>query len=243
MSSIDYLTPDWDAPASVHAVSTTRHGGVSKGAWQGLNLALHVEDDSADVAVNRQVLRNALNLPAEPYWLTQVHGNLVLDASRASDCVADAAFSSHPGDVCAVMTADCLPVLFCNRTGDKVAAAHAGWRGLAAGVLEASLAKFSPGDEVLAWLGPAIGPAAFEVGNDVRATFVQDQADAESAFVENRPGHWLADIYVLARLRLQRAGVDTITGGNFCTYSDPDRFYSFRRDKITGRMASLIWIQ
>jgi len=208
-----------------------------------VNLAEHVEDKPEHVVENRKLLVEALSLESSPYWLEQVHGKNVLNLDQPKGCTADAAFSDQPRKVCAVMTADCLPVLFCNQSGTQVAAAHAGWRGLASGVLEATLGKFSTPNNVMAWLGPAIGPSAFEVGAEVREAFVAAQAEAEAAFVENRPGHYLADIYQLAKLRLQRAGVVDVYGGDFCTYSDPDQFYSFRRNKISGRMASMIWLK
>ena len=242
--TIDYLTPEWPAPPGVRAVSTTRIGGISKGPWQGLNLATHVDDDPADVLANRELLKMNLALPAQPRWLTQVHGRSVCELPVASDdCEADAASTKQPGEVCVVMTADCLPVLFCDRSGSTVAAAHAGWRGLAGGVLEASLQAFDDPAEVMAWLGPAIGPESFEVGDEVREAFVSSHPRSETAFVATRPGHWLADIYALARIRLADAGVKAVYGGGLCTFLDAERFYSFRRDQITGRMASLIWIE
>jgi len=240
---IDFLQPDWPAPANVRAASTTRGGGVSEGNWQGLNLATHVGDDPGHVSANRQLLLDELGLAGLPAWLTQVHGTRVCDLPGSGDCEADAATTTTPGEVCVVMTADCLPVLFTDTRGKRVAAAHAGWRGLAAGVLEASIAAFDDPYEVMAWLGPAIGPESFEVGEEVRQAFVDRDAGAAAAFVQNRPGHWLADIYALARLRLAAAGVEAVYGGGFCTYRDAERFYSFRRDPITGRMASLIWMQ
>ena len=240
---IEYLVPQWPAPACVRAVSTTRLGGSSTGNWRGLNLALHVGDDAACVAENRRRLAAQLQLPASPGWLTQVHGTQVCELPSPGACTADAATSARPGQVCVVMTADCLPVLFSDRDGGRVAAAHAGWRGLAAGVLERSVACFEDPGRVFAWLGPAIGPEAFEVGEEVRAAFVGTDPAAAAAFQRNRRGRWQADLYTLARRRLQRAGVAEIYGGGLCTHSDAGRFYSFRRDGITGRMASLIWIQ
>ncbi|HEB58833.1 MAG TPA: peptidoglycan editing factor PgeF [Gammaproteobacteria bacterium] len=243
-----WIVPDWPAPATVRAVSTTRAGGYSRAPWDSLNLALHVGDDPAAVLRNRQHLARALDLPAEPRWLEQVHGTAVaVDGARAG--AADAAVSRHAGEVCAVMTADCLPVLFCDRRGQCVAAAHAGWRGLVAGVLEETVAAMNcePG-EILAWLGPAIGPAAFEVGDEVRAAFLaaagQDRAPEMAAFRPVSASHgerWLADLYALARARLARAGVTAIHGGGACTWHEGERFFSYRRDGTTGRMASLIW--
>ncbi len=238
------ILPDWDAPAIVRACVTTRLGGVSSMPYASLNLGAHVGDDPAAVTANRQKLMTMLALDAEPLWLNQVHGDGVVDVASAAGCDADASVSHAPGGVCVVMTADCLPVLFCSHRGDEVAAAHAGWRGLAAGVLESTLSRMlTDNPDIMAWLGPAIGPTAFEVGDEVREVFLADDPESESAFVANRPGHWLADIYRLARLRLTRAGVTRIGGGNECTYTDSRRFFSYRRDGVTGRMASLIWIQ
>lgn len=242
--SIRVLRPEWPAPPGVRAASTTRVGGLSQGDFRGLNLASHVDDDPVAVARNRALLRDTLALPGEPLWLTQVHGRVVVDAAHASEGTeADASFSSTPGAVCAVMTADCLPVLFADQRGGAVAAAHAGWRGLASGVLEATLGRFEAPSRVIAWLGPAIGPEVFEVGDEVRAAFCERQAEARHCFRSVRPGHWLADIYALARLRLVAAGVGEVYGGGRCTYSEPELFYSYRRSRRTGRMASLIWIE
>lgn len=238
----DLLVPDWPAPANVRAVQTTRRGGVSPAPWDSFNLGDHVGDDAGRVAANRAELRR--HLPAEPCWLQQVHGVHTVDAAQTANLpTADASFSHRAGTVCAVMTADCLPVLFCDRAGTVVAAAHAGWRGLQAGVLEATLAAMAvPAGEILAWLGPAIGPAAFEVGDEVRAAFVAHDPLAAAAFQPHAAGKWLADIYLLARQRLQAAGVASISGGNFCTVNAPESFFSYRRDGVTGRMASLIWL-
>jgi len=238
---MQFIKPEWPAPAGIRALATTRAGGASRPPFDSLNLGGHVGDDPAAVLRNRETLRAFL--PAEPKWLEQVHGTAVAVADSMSGPVkADAAVAFQPGTVCAVLTADCLPVLFCDRRGTRVAAAHAGWRGLAAGVLEASVAAMQcdPAD-ILAWLGPAIGPQAFEVGGEVREVFVRDLSEAHAAFVASQPGKWLADIYELARLRLARAGVRQVYGGGFCTHADAARFYSYRRDKTTGRMASLIW--
>jgi YfiH family protein len=240
---MQFIKPDWPAPGSVQALVTTRTGGVSQPPYDSFNLGDHVGDDPAAVARNRKILRTFL--PAEPKWLKQVHGTIVTHADNLDAPIkADASVALATGTVCAVLTADCLPVLFCDRKGTRVAAAHAGWRGLAAGVLEASLTALqSDPDELIAWLGPAIGPQAFEVGEEVREVFVRDLPEAATAFVPGQPGKWLADIYELAHLRLARAGVREVYGGGFCTYTDADRFYSFRRDKTTGRMASLIWLE
>jgi len=241
--TIDGLEPDWPAPSTVRAFSTLRQGGVSQGPWASLNLAQHVGDDPAAVDENRRRLGAALGLPATPGWLQQVHGTRVLDAGAADRC-GDASTTDQSGQVCVVMTADCLPVLFCNRAGTRVAAAHAGWRGLLSGVLEATIARFDDRpDDLLVWLGPAIGPGAFEVGEEVRSAYLTDDAAAERHFRAARPGHWWADLYGLARGRLHRAAVTAVSGGEHCTYSDPARFFSYRREAITGRMATLIWLQ
>lgn len=246
LNDADLIIPAWPAPANIKAMQTTRHGGVSPAPYDTLNLGMHVEDDPLNVARNRQLLNTYV--PTEPVWLNQVHGVAVVDAGHAS-CVpdADAAWSQTKRAVCAVMTADCLPVLFCNREGSVVAAAHAGWRGLCDGVIEATIAAMLvPAESLLAWLGPAIGPRAFEVGAEVRQEFISRQREAEAAFAPVDEGKWLGDIYMLARLRLMRTGVTDIYGGGvdqeFCTYTDSERFFSFRRDGRTGRMASLIWL-
>lgn len=238
----DFVFPDWPAPANVHARVTTRAGGSSTGPWQGLNLASHVGDDPAHVALNRAWLR--AQLPGEPVWLEQVHGtDCVVAESAEAGCIADASVSFEPWQICAVLTADCLPVLFCTQDGSCVGAAHAGWRGLLAGVLESTLRSMqAPAERIMAWFGPAIGPRQFEVGGEVRALFLAHDAAAASAFVAHGDkDKWLADIYALARLRLEAAGVTAIYGGDLCTVSDAECFYSYRRDGATGRMASLIW--
>lgn len=237
---MDILLPDWPAPPAVRACATTRAGGVSTGPYASLNLGDHVGDDPAAVAENRVCLRRELALPAEPLWLTQVHGTAV--AEGQGGC-ADASVAFGAGTVCTVMTADCLPLLLCDRAGTRVAAVHAGWRGLLAGVIEAAVARLgSPGAELLVWLGPAIGPDAFEVGEEVRAAFLAEDGGAVGAFRPSPAGRWLADIYALARRRLARCGVSAVYGGDLCTYHDAERFYSYRRDGVTGRMASLIWL-
>jgi len=241
--AVDGLVPDWPAPASIRAFSTLRGSGMSVGPWRGLNLADHVGDDPAAVAANRRRLRVAARLPGEPHWLEQVHGCGVIFDPKARRPRADSVVTDRPGQVCPVMTADCLPVLLCNQAGTRVAAAHAGWRGLAAGVLERTLARFSDRPEqMLAWLGPAIGPGFFEVGAEVLTACRRDDAGAQACFHANRPGHWRADLYGLARRRLNRYGVTAVYGGDWCTYADAARFFSHRRDGVTGRMATLIWI-
>ncbi len=245
MADLTLIRPDWPAPAAVRSCVTTRHGGVSRPPWDSFNLGAHVGDAPAAVAANRHRLRRIAGLPAEPAWLDQTHGAEVVEAGDwAEPPAADASVSHRTGVVCAVMTADCLPVLFCAVNGAEVAVAHAGWRGLAGGVLEATLAAMAtPNGEIMAWLGPAIGPRAFEVGDEVRQRFVAADGDAAGAFVAHRPGRWLADIYALARRRLRKAGVTHLFGGDRCTYTERDLFFSYRRDGTTGRMASLIWIE
>lgn len=242
-SCSDWIVPDWPAPAQVRALVTSRNGGVSREPYRSLNLGTHVGDDPLDVMENRRRLRD--RLPAEPKWLIQVHGVGVVDAQRLTRPVeADAAYARSPDTVCAIMMADCLPVLIADREGAAVAVAHAGWRGLAAGVIENTVRAIGlPPARLLAWLGPAIGPCAFEVGPEVRDAFVGEDAAAAAAFAPHRAGKWLADLYNLARLRLRRAGVPGIHGGGLCTWSDPQRFFSHRRDQVTGRMAALIWLE
>jgi YfiH family protein len=238
------IIPDWPAPARVKSLMTTRQGGVSRAPWASLNLGDHVGDDPAHVAANRASLRQ--QLPAEPGWLKQVHSARVVELGRDAHFEADASFTRQAAQVCAVLTADCLPVLFCDRAGSVVAAAHAGWRGLADGVLEATVTAMQvPPGEVLAWMGAAIGPQAFEVGDEVKQVFAGRHPEAAAAFLPHpasSPGKWLADIYQLARIRLNHIGVRAICGGKHCTFSEPERFYSYRRDGVTGRMASLIWL-
>lgn len=238
---IDWIGPNWPAPAGIHAVTTLRCGGVSRGGYAGFNPAAHVGDDPEAVRENRRLLRQALSLPAEPVWLNQVHGVRAVRAEVAGRGEsADASYTDRSGVVCAVLTADCLPVLLLDREGDVMAAVHAGWRGLLAGVIEAVLAKMAV-KEVLAWLGPAIGPDHFEVGGEVRAAFLRKSELFAAAFRPREEGKWLADLYAIARLVLADRGVDEIFGGNFCTYADSERFFSYRRDGVTGRMATLIW--
>lgn len=237
----EVIIPDWPAPANVKALQTTRSGGYSQMPYDSLNFGDHVGDDPIIVAKNRQTL----HLPSEPIWLKQVHGVEVAVAERA-DCqpTADATVSFRSGSVCVVMTADCLPLLLCDQAGTVVAAVHAGWRGLADGVIEAAVAsmKVAPG-ELMVWLGPAIGPHAFEVGDDVRDAFLAHDSAASSAFhAATTSGKYLADIYLLAHQRLNALGVTHIYGGGLCTYTDSARFFSFRRDNKTGRMATLIWM-
>lgn len=243
MSAPGRLDPDWPAPPGVRAFATTREGGVGSGAFASFNLSYRVGDDAAAVDANRRRLRAWL--PADPRGLRQVHGNRVVDAATVTDPIeADAAVTRQRDVVCAISIADCIPVLLCDRAGSVVAAAHAGWRGLAGGVLENTLAAMDCAPaEVLAWLGPGIGPTAFEVGADVHAAFVQDDAEAASAFQPHAAGKWRCDLFALARRRLARAGVTAVHGGGHCTYRDAGRFFSYRRDRTTGRMAACIWLE
>jgi len=237
----DWIAPDWPAPANVKAFVTTRAGGVSEGPYASLNLGLRTDDDPRAAAVNRERLCAAL--PQQPKWLRQVHGARVVEADDlASVPEADASIARRPQTVCAVLVADCVPVLLADRRGSTVAIAHAGWRGLAAGVIENTVARIETDPrELLAYLGPGIGPRAFEVGADVRDAFVAGDAPAEAAFRPHAPGKWLADLFLLARRRLARAGVGAVYGGGLCTYSNAARFYSHRRERVTGRMAAVIW--
>jgi len=241
MADLPFIFPDWPAPPQVKALQTTSHGGVSQGVYASLNLGDHVKDSPQHVAANRQLL--SPYLPSEPVWLNQVHGVRVVDAALSA-CIesADASFTTRKQVVCVTMTADCLPVLLCDQEGTVVAAVHAGWRSLCDGVIEATV-KAMPVEpsRLLAWLGPAIGPQAFEVGSEVRAQFLAQDAQAESAF-QASGDKWLGDLYTIARQRLQQLGVSQVYGGGRCTYSEPETFFSFRRDGDTGRMASLIWL-
>ena len=237
-----WFEPDWPLPPGVRALQTMRCGGVSSGPWSGFNLGDHVGDDPAAVAANRAALAGYIG--CNPRWLRQVHGTAVRDLDRRTTVVreADAALARQVGQVCVVMTADCLPVLLCADDGSVVGAVHAGWRGLLAGVIEAAIREMAaPGRHILAWLGPAIGPTAFEVGDEVRAAFVAADAAAAPCFHPSPGGRWLADLYRLARLRLAGSGVLNVAGGDECTLRDAARFYSYRRDGVTGRMATLIW--
>ncbi|MCC7464427.1 MAG: peptidoglycan editing factor PgeF [Gammaproteobacteria bacterium] len=244
MNGPQWLRPGWPAPPGVHAAFTLRGGGLSRGGYASLNLGTHVGDDPQAVAGNRALLCTALALPAEPVWLEQQHGIRVadLDQERAPG-PADAAFTRQPARVCAVLVADCLPVLFATRRGDAVAAAHAGWRGLAAGVLEATVRALGiDGAELYAWLGPAIGPQRFEVGEEVRVACLEADAGCAAAFVRNARGRWFGDLAALARRRLAALGVQAVTDETACTYEDGARFYSHRREQPTGRMAALVWL-
>jgi YfiH family protein len=240
----EWLVPDWPAPASVHAFVTTRAGGVSSGAYESMNLGLSSGDSPDNVARNRAIVRALL--PSDPTWLAQVHGADVVDLdghAGAERPRADAATTSIPGRVGVVLTADCMPLFLCDRAGSRVAVAHAGWRGLAAGVVENAVGALgAPGAEVLAWMGPAIGPDAFEVGPEVREAFVKVEPRADEAFRAHKPGKYLADLYALARQRLARAGVTRVFGGGACTFTETGRYFSYRRVQQSGRMGAFIWM-
>jgi hypothetical protein len=238
---MEWLPADLGPVPGVRAGTTLRGGGVSVGSLASLNLAAHVGDSDAAVLENRRRLRIAQALPAEPFWLTQVHGDRVLrhPGQGVPPPEADAAVAFEVGQVLAVLTADCLPVVFAGREGQRIGVAHAGWRGLALGVLERTVEALG-GEDLVAWMGPAIGPQAFEVGSEVREVFLRHDPAVADAFVVNARGRWQADLYALARARLRPYGI-TPTGGAWCTVSDPQRFYSHRRDPGSGRMATLVW--
>lgn len=240
---IEVIQPQWPAPANVSACCTTRRGGISGSPFDSFNLALHVGDDAALVKQNRQILREQLQLPGEPQWIRQTHGirAVVLEQDSCGD--ADAAVTRRAGVVAVVMTADCLPILVCNRSGTEVAAIHAGWRGLQAGVIQSALgAMQSANEQLMAWIGPGISQACFEVGDEVRAAFCDTIESAADYFAEHGPGHWLCDLGGLAQQVLNRQGVSRVFRDPHCSYRDADRFFSYRRSATTGRMASLIWI-
>ena len=238
------LVVDWPAPKNVKASVTTRLGGVSEGVYEGFNLGAHVQDLPQSVSQNRTLLKEWLALDDDIQWLNQVHSAEVAVLPNPADITVDAAYTNQPNTVCAVLTADCLPVVFASLAGDEVAVAHAGWRGLCEGVLEATLAKFQTPENVVAYLGPAIGPNAFEVGGEVREAFIEKDSNAVSAFMPgSQAGKWLGDLYELARQRLAHAGCYKVYGGDHCTYTDQTRFFSYRRDGVTGRMATLVWFE
>ncbi|BFM49425.1 peptidoglycan editing factor PgeF [Marinomonas sp. THO17] len=244
MSTIDLITPNWPVPASIKAYVSTRHGGNSAAPYLSLNLGNHVGDDVALVARNRQIFAEQISMPDTVIWLNQVHGTNVVKLPL-TDVVesADAAFSCQVEQVCAVLTADCLPVFLCDPQAQEVAVVHAGWRGLCEGVIESCLKYFSSPHRIIAWLGPAIGPQAFEVGQDVYNAFCEKDSLAKTAFRQGENGKWLADIYLLAKQRLSAYGVLQVYGGDYCTFSDEEEFFSYRRDGVTGRMASVIWFE
>ena len=262
----DWICPDWPAPANIRAYSTTRHGGNSVGPYTSMNLGDHVEDNRSAVQHNRAYLARALHLPSEPCWLFQTHSNVAIEVgiNATQHQRADAAFATQPGVVCVALTADCLPILICNQQGTQVAAIHAGWRGLAGGIVDNTVAALTQqttqqttqqitqqitqqaaqgnAGQLLAWLGPAIGPSVFEVGEDVRNVFMQFDKQAAIAFVPIARHKWLANIYWLARQRLNKLGINAVYGGGYCTVTQYQQFYSYRREGKTGRMASLIWM-
>ena len=242
-----WFEPQWPAPSGVRVLSTLRGepggGGASKAPYACFNLGDHVGDDPLAVAENRRILRREAGLPAEPAWLAQVHGITVADLDEAGPhTAADAAITRRPGKVCAILTADCLPIIFATDTGDTVAAAHAGWRGLATGVIGATVHAMAVQPErLIAWLGPAIGPSHFEVGGEVREAFLSGDPGAGDAFRLNAGGKFMADLAALARRQLEHLGVNRIYGGDECTYASADRYFSHRRDGVTGRQATLVW--
>jgi hypothetical protein len=238
------IAADWPAPQHVRARVSCRSGGISTGPYASLNLALHVGDDREAVRENRRRLAAAWGLPAEPRWLEQIHGTKVADLDAGASGPADGAVTSRAGVVCTIMTADCLPVLLTDRRGTRVGAAHAGWRGLAAGILPAVVAAMRvPAADLIAWLGPAIGREAYEVGDEVRAAFLARDAGAGAAFTRNARGRWQADLYALARSSLAAAGVEAVHGGGRCTFTEPASFYSHRREAPCGRNACMIWLE
>lgn len=241
---IAFIKPDWPAPTQIKAFTTTRIGGFSSAPYNTLNLGKDVGDDLINVEKNRALLQKQLQLPSEPLWLKQTHGIDVVQAESQHPYVnADASFTLQKNIVCTVQTADCLPILICDRAATCVAAIHAGWKGLVAGIIEATIKTIKiPGKELLVWLGPAIGPQTFEVGRDVYEKFTLHDSNATAGFKQINTEKWLANIYLLATQRLHACGVDAIYGGNFCTYTDKENFFSYRRDKTTGRMNTLIWI-
>jgi polyphenol oxidase len=236
-----WLQPDWPTPANIHAATTLRTGGVSQGEFASLNPATHVGDNLKSVSQNRHIIKTMLNLPSEPVWLNQIHSNRAVKAiATDTPQQADASYTDQPSVVCAVMTADCLPLLACSTDGSEIAAIHAGWRGLLDSVIDNTIAAMQNKD-LLVWLGPAIGPERFEVGDEVYAAYIAKSAEYAAAFKQQKQGKWLADIYQLARINLAFLGITKVFGGSFCTVTDEQRFYSYRRDQVTGRMVTLIW--
>jgi YfiH family protein len=243
--SPEWIVPDWGAPSNVRAFVTTRHGGVSGGEFASMNLGTRAGDDIADVARNRLIVRE--HLPSTPRWMMQVHGVEVADLDRLGEteaATADAAVTRTPGQVGVVLTADCMPLFLCDTAGRAVAVAHAGWRGMAAGVIENAVRALGADPaQVIAWMGPTIGPGVFEVGPEVRQAFLASDPRADAAFRPHVPGKFFADLYALARHRLERAGVSRVSGGGFCTYTDRGRFFSYRRVQASGRMGAFIWME
>lgn len=242
---INIIQPNWPAPNNVHAFTTTRKGGVSQPPFDEANFALHVNDNKLSVLKNREQLKLQFNLPNDIFWLNQIHSTKVITLPQISStvlCDADASYSNQKNQVSVVMTADCLPILLCNENGTEIASVHAGWRGLCNGIIQNTLSLFnSPPANIMAWLGPAIGPTAFEVGEEVKIQFLNKNPDNSAAFVDFSKGKYLANLYLLASIELNRLGVDLIFGGDYCTYNQEALFYSYRKNNVTGRMASLIW--
>lgn len=244
MVTPEFIYPEWPAPQNVRALTTTRVGGYSAAPFDSFNLSLRSGDNVEHVRRNRALLIKSAGLPAEPVWLRQVHGNRVIDAADSGPySEADGSYTQQPQVVCAVLTADCCPVFLCDRHGNRVAVLHCGWRGIARGLIEQGVARMKvPVVDLLGWLGPAIGPSSFEVGDDVYEAFTVHDRDAAAAFERQENGRWLADIYALVRQRLQAVGVTQIFGANYCTVLERQRFFSYRRDRVCGHMASLIWM-
>jgi len=242
-ASIEIIEAKWDAPSRVKALCTTRQGGFSQPPYDSLNLAMHVGDDDQSVLRNRELLRNSLRLPVEPCWLEQTHSTRVVSLESDASRLADAAITRQADTIAIVMTADCLPILLCNRSGTEVAVIHAGWRGLVDGVIESTVnGMISPADQLLAWIGPGISQLCFEVGGEVRDFFIARNRADDSYFVANRPAHWLCDLNGLATATMARLGIAEISRAGYCSYGDDLRYFSYRRNTLTGRMASLIWI-
>lgn len=243
---LDIIKPNWKVPEHIRAFATTRIGGYSEGKYSSFNLALHVEDDPQNVENNRSLLKECLDLPQEPLWLNQTHGNKIVCADTAHTSLpeADGSFAKTPNKICIIMTADCLPVLLTNKKGSIVAALHCGWRGLFNGIIHECIKVFTKcQDDVIAWLGPAISAAAYEVNDELKENFEQKNPLFTTAFKASKPGHWYMDLYLIAKIQLQENSVKEIYGGQFCTYNEDERFYSYRRDQgRTGRMATGIWI-
>lgn len=246
MQTHNYLIPDWPAPDNIRAFTSQRNGGYSQPPFDSFNLAPHVGDDPTTLSKNITKLIDELTLPHEPIWLNQVHGTTVINIAQhtlGTRPEADACITQQPQTICSVLTADCLPILLCNQSGSEVAAIHAGWRGLLAGVIDATLEQMnSPMTDVLAWLGPAIGPGGFVVNDQIKVDFTQANPDNRSAFIQTNENEWHGNLYEMAKITLQRYGVTQIYGGEHCTFTETERFFSYRRHNTTGRMASLIWI-
>ena len=244
MTTRKFIFPEWPAPLNIRACTSLRYDGKSQGCYQSFNLADHVGDDPECVRHNRQLLKESLQLPNEPAWLEQTHSSRVVRIDMSNNRHADAAVSFKSENVCVILTADCLPILFCDRNGTRVAAVHAGWKGLSGGIITTTLEALQcPAEELLVWLGPAIGPNAYQVGDDVRDVFLSQGEQYALAFLPDNLGRWMANLYYIALLQLKDSGVKAIYGGIYCSYTDTERFFSFRRNNQTGRMASLIWMQ